>query len=75
MVYHRIKSEDTLGAIARKYGTSVSELCPFEWIEKYFCFTYRSVHTYQCWGEQRQHLLLLQKGEYNNIEREYHIRE
>lgn len=27
MVYHRVKSGDTLGAIARKYGTSVSELC------------------------------------------------
>ena len=27
MVYHRIKSGDTLGKIARIYGTSVSELC------------------------------------------------
>ncbi len=27
MVYHRVKSGDTLGAIARRYGTSVSELC------------------------------------------------
>lgn len=25
--YHRIKSGDTLGAIARRYGTSVNELC------------------------------------------------
>lgn len=25
--YHRIKSGDTLGAISRKYGTSVNELC------------------------------------------------
>jgi len=25
--YHRVKSGDTLGAIARKYGTSVSKLC------------------------------------------------
>jgi murein DD-endopeptidase MepM/ murein hydrolase activator NlpD len=27
MVYHRIKSGDTLGMIARKYGTTISELC------------------------------------------------
>jgi murein DD-endopeptidase MepM/ murein hydrolase activator NlpD len=27
IVYHRVKSGDTLGAIARKYGTTVSELC------------------------------------------------
>lgn len=27
MVYHRVKSGDTLGKIARIYGTSVSELC------------------------------------------------
>ncbi|MCC8132198.1 MAG: peptidoglycan DD-metalloendopeptidase family protein [Tannerellaceae bacterium] len=27
MVYHRVKSGDTLGAIARKYGTTVNELC------------------------------------------------
>ena len=27
MVYHRVKSGDTLGKIARMYGTSVSELC------------------------------------------------
>lgn len=27
MVYHRVKSGDTLGAIARMYGTSVNELC------------------------------------------------
>ncbi|MDR1623646.1 MAG: peptidoglycan DD-metalloendopeptidase family protein [Tannerellaceae bacterium] len=27
MVYHRVKSGDTLGAIARKYGTTVGELC------------------------------------------------
>lgn len=26
-VYHRVKSGDTLGAIARRYGTNVSELC------------------------------------------------
>lgn len=26
-VYHRIKSGDTLGAIAKRYGTSVSKLC------------------------------------------------
>ena len=25
--YHRIKSGDTLGAIARKYGTTVSKIC------------------------------------------------
>ena len=27
MVYHRVKSGDTLGKIARMYGTSVNELC------------------------------------------------
>lgn len=27
MVYHRVKSGDTLGKIARMYGTTVSELC------------------------------------------------
>lgn len=27
MIYHRVKSGDTLGKIARLYGTSVSELC------------------------------------------------
>ncbi|NDV68100.1 M23 family metallopeptidase [Dysgonomonas sp. 25] len=27
MAYHRIKSGDTLGGIARKYGTTVSQLC------------------------------------------------
>lgn len=27
VVYHRVKSGDTLGAIARKYGTTVNELC------------------------------------------------
>ena len=27
MVYHRVKSGDTLGKIARIYGTSVNELC------------------------------------------------
>lgn len=27
MVYHQVKSGDTLGAIARKYGTTVNELC------------------------------------------------
>jgi murein DD-endopeptidase MepM/ murein hydrolase activator NlpD len=27
MVFHRVKSGDTLGAIARRYGTTISELC------------------------------------------------
>lgn len=27
MVYHRVKSGDTLGKIARMYGTTVNELC------------------------------------------------
>lgn len=27
MVYHRVKSGDTLGAIARRYGTSVTQIC------------------------------------------------
>ncbi len=27
MVYHRVKSGDTLGAIARKYGTTINQLC------------------------------------------------
>ena len=27
MVFHRVKSGDTLGAIARRYGTTVSQLC------------------------------------------------
>ncbi|KAA2651255.1 LysM peptidoglycan-binding domain-containing protein, partial [Alistipes onderdonkii] len=27
MKYHRIKSGDTLGAIARKYGTTVTNIC------------------------------------------------
>ncbi|MEG1750038.1 MAG: LysM peptidoglycan-binding domain-containing protein, partial [Tannerellaceae bacterium] len=27
MAYHRVKSGDTLGAIARRYGTSVRQLC------------------------------------------------
>ena len=27
MVYHRVKSGDTLGKIARIYGTTVNELC------------------------------------------------
>lgn len=27
MVYHRVKSGDTLGAIAKRYGTTVNELC------------------------------------------------
>ena len=33
-VYHRIKSGDTLGAIASKYGTSVSKLCEMNGISK-----------------------------------------
>lgn len=33
-VYHRIKSGDTLGAIAKKYGTTVSKLCELNGITK-----------------------------------------
>ena len=33
-VYHRIKSGDTLGAIARRYGTTVSKLCELNSIRK-----------------------------------------
>lgn len=33
-VYHRIKSGDTLGAIAKRYGTSVSKLCELNGITK-----------------------------------------
>lgn len=33
-VYHRVKSGDTLGAIAAKYGTSVSKLCQLNGISK-----------------------------------------
>ena len=33
-VYHRIKSGDTLGAIAKRYGTSVSKLCEMNGITK-----------------------------------------
>lgn len=33
-VYHRIKSGDTLGAIARKYGTTVTKLCELNGIRK-----------------------------------------
>lgn len=33
-VYHRIKSGDTLGAIALKYGTTVSKLCEWNGISK-----------------------------------------
>lgn len=33
-VYHRVKSGDTLGAIATKYGTTVSKLCELNGITK-----------------------------------------
>ena len=33
-VYHRIKSGDTLGALAAKYGTTVSKLCEMNGISK-----------------------------------------
>lgn len=33
-VYHRVKSGDTLGAIAMKYGTTVSKLCQLNGITK-----------------------------------------
>jgi LysM repeat protein len=33
-VYHRVKSGDTLGAIAEKYGTSVSKLCQLNGISR-----------------------------------------
>lgn len=33
-VYHRIKSGDTLGALAARYGTSVSKLCQMNGISK-----------------------------------------
>ena len=34
LVYHRVKSGDTLGAIAAKYGTTVSKLCELNGITK-----------------------------------------
>ena len=33
-VYHRIKSGDTLGSIAEKYGTSISKLCQLNNIKR-----------------------------------------
>ena len=33
-VYHRIKSGDTLGAIAKRYGTTVQKLCELNGITK-----------------------------------------
>ncbi|WP_080906067.1 M23 family metallopeptidase [Parabacteroides sp. Marseille-P3160] len=33
LVYHRVKSGDTLGAIAQRYGTSVSHLCQLNGIK------------------------------------------
>ena len=33
-VYHRIKSGDTLGALAARYGTTVSKLCEMNGISK-----------------------------------------
>ena len=33
-VYHRVKSGDTLGAIAEKYGTSISKLCEMNGITR-----------------------------------------
>ena len=33
-VYHRIKSGDTLGALAAKYGTTVGKLCEMNGISK-----------------------------------------
>lgn len=34
MVYHRVKSGDTLGKIARMYGTSITELCRLNGLKK-----------------------------------------
>ena len=34
IIYHRIKSGDTLGAIARRYGTTVQKLCELNGISK-----------------------------------------
>lgn len=34
IIYHKIKSGDTLGAIAKRYGISVSKLCELNGIER-----------------------------------------
>ena len=34
IIYHRIKSGDTLGGIARRYGTTVQKLCELNGISK-----------------------------------------
>ena len=44
-VYHRIKSGDTLGAIAKRYGTSVSKLCEFERYHKDYRVAFRTLIT------------------------------